>query len=321
MSTHTLLSMADALGVPAVTETADGVCMNAAGQLACASTPRDFVAAMTLFVAAEAGDRRVSEAVAMARKDGSYEGQLGGSRVLLSCDANGWLFGATHGAAAPAALASLRRRAAAADLAAGVSHEVANALSAIVGWAELASEHPDAADPTETLELIRVSAGTALEVARDLLRQVREGPKAPGDSRTDASAIAKDIARLLRPQAQRKNVRVEAPPGRPAWTAASRGELFTILWNLAHNAVEVLEPGGNVTLSAHCEEGQVRLLVEDDGPGMDAQQSARAFDPYFTTRPTGTGLGLPLVLRTVLALEGEVSVDTEPGQGARFEVF
>jgi signal transduction histidine kinase len=65
----------------------------------------------------------------------------------------------------------------------------------------------------------------------------------------------------------------------------------------------------------------VRLLVEDNGPGMTDQVRARIFDPFFSTKEHGTGLGLAVVLQIVEGCGGRVEVSTQPGAGARFEVW
>jgi CheY-like chemotaxis protein len=62
------------------------------------------------------------------------------------------------------------------------------------------------------------------------------------------------------------------------------------------------------------------LVVEDDGPGMSEEQQRRAFEPYFTTKPTGTGLGLSLVKQAVLEVGGSIELKSEPGVGTRFTV-
>ncbi|MBW2190726.1 MAG: HAMP domain-containing histidine kinase, partial [Deltaproteobacteria bacterium] len=128
---------------------------------------------------------------------------------------------------------SVQAKAAAADLAAGVSHEVANALSAIVGWAQVARERPDKAPPEEALALIEKSAQVARDATQDLLRMVRHTNHE--QSRCDLSAVIRDVVRLLRPEAQNKRVHVHAEVEGPCWVEGKRSQLLSIVWNLAHN--------------------------------------------------------------------------------------
>ncbi len=213
---------------------------------------------------------------------------------------------------------ALESRAAAADLAAGVSHEVGNALSAIIGWAQIARQRPDKAPPEEALALIQESAEVARDHTQDLLRMVRHHNHEK--AQTDLAVVVRDVVRLLRPEAQEKRVSIHEETEQTAWVPAKRSQLFSIVWNLAHNAVQMLGPGGEVRLSVHPLGEQVELQVNDDGPGMTAEQKARVFDPYFTTREEGTGLGLDIVRRMVDTLGGQVRLETAPGQGALFRI-
>jgi signal transduction histidine kinase/CheY-like chemotaxis protein len=213
---------------------------------------------------------------------------------------------------------SVQAKAAAADLAAGVSHEVANALSAIAGWAQVARERPDKAPPEEALSLIEKSAQVARDATQDLLRMVRHTNHER--TRTDLSVVIRDVVRLLRPEAQSKRVKVRAEVDESNWVEGKRSQLFSIVWNLAHNAVQMVPPGGEVSIHTRPRGTLVELEVRDNGPGMSKAQQRRAFDPYFTTRAEGTGLGLAIVRGTVESLGGKIRLDTSPGGGAKFRI-
>jgi signal transduction histidine kinase len=213
---------------------------------------------------------------------------------------------------------SVQARAAAADLAAGVSHEVANQLSAIAGWAHVALERPDKAPPEEALSLIEKSAHVARDATQDLLRMVRNtNHERP---RTDLSVVVRDVVRLLRPEAQTKRVKVHTEVDEANWVEGKRSQLFSIVWNLAHNAVQMVPAGGEVSLDIRPRGNLVELEVRDNGPGMSESQQQRVFEPYFTTRTEGTGLGLAIVRGTVESLGGRIRLDTSPGKGAQFRI-
>jgi CheY-like chemotaxis protein/two-component sensor histidine kinase len=211
----------------------------------------------------------------------------------------------------------LARRAMAGELAAGVTHEIANALSAIIGWSQLARR--DGARAEEALALIEASATIARASARRLLGAAR-GTATEAPETLDVSEALEQVAAILRCDATQRRVDISVRGGRGLLVVGAPTDLLSIIWNLAKNAVEAAGPTGRVTLAASARAGKIRILVSDDGCGMDRDQKARAFDPFYTTKETGTGLGLSLVRDAVTALSGAISVDSAPGRGTQFRV-
>jgi CheY-like chemotaxis protein len=203
-----------------------------------------------------------------------------------------------------------------ADMAAGVSHELANALGAIAGWARLAKQGRRV---HEALDLIEMSAESAWSAARRMLGNTRERENAEPQS-VDLSAFVDEAARLLAPKSMAKDVRVRTAIEPGLRVRGDRGSAWSIVWNLAANAVEALSAGGTVELRLSSTHDSALLVVEDDGPGMTQEQQQRAFEPYFTTKPTGTGLGLALVKQAVNDVGGSIELKSELGVGTRFTV-
>jgi signal transduction histidine kinase len=90
------------------------------------------------------------------------------------------------------------------------------------------------------------------------------------------------------------------------------------LLNLVQNALDAMEPGGTLTVKGQTTATQVQLHVQDTGMGIPAAQRARIFEPLYTTKPDGTGLGLYIVHEIVAAHAGHVTVESEEGQGTTF---
>jgi signal transduction histidine kinase len=91
--------------------------------------------------------------------------------------------------------------------------------------------------------------------------------------------------------------------------------------NLLRNAVEACEERGTLDISAEPDEGGgVRIRISDRGPGVPAAMAGRIFDPYFTGKAGGTGLGLALVKQTIEMHRGTIAVEETPGGGATFVI-
>jgi len=212
---------------------------------------------------------------------------------------------------------SVAHRAAAADRSAAISHELANALGAIAGWARLAQQGQQV---DEALRLIERSAQSAWASARQVLGEL-SGQRMPRSGQfVDASAVMEETARLLTPKALRNHVevRTEITPG--LHVEGERSQLWSILWNLAINAIEALDSGGVLELSVWPDNDMLCLRVRDDGPGMDDATRRRIFDRYFTTKDSGSGVGLGTVKAAVDVLGGEIMVESKPGEGAAFTI-
>jgi signal transduction histidine kinase len=99
------------------------------------------------------------------------------------------------------------------------------------------------------------------------------------------------------------------------------GHLSEILVNLLQNAREVLAGKGNILVTADCRrDSTVEISVADDGPGVPPDKIERIFEAYFTTKEKGTGLGLAIVKHNAELYGGEVRVESELGNGAKFTV-
>jgi CheY-like chemotaxis protein len=152
-----------------------------------------------------------------------------------------------------------------------------------------------------------------------LLGEARARHRSDGES-VELSAFVDEAAKLLEPKALGKGVEVRTAIEPALRVRADRGSVWSIIWNLSANAVEAVPSGGAVELRLVPNADSVVLTVEDDGPGMSQEQQQRAFEPYFTTKATGTGLGLAVVKQAVAELGGRIELKSEPGLGTRFTV-
>ncbi|MBI2492097.1 MAG: hypothetical protein HYV94_08385, partial [Candidatus Rokubacteria bacterium] len=137
----------------------------------------------------------------------------------------------------------------------------------------------------------------------------------------DLEGLLGEVAALVEPQARaaRVEVRAEADGDLPP-VRADRDHLKQVLLNLALNALQAMADGGTLTLEARGERGGGVLAVGDTGPGIPPDALPRIFDPYFTTKTGGLGLGLTIARRIVEAHGGGIAVESQPGRGSRFLV-
>jgi two-component system, NtrC family, sensor kinase len=220
-------------------------------------------------------------------------------------------------------LRSADRLATVGRVAAGVAHELNEPLAAILGYAELIGQNfglPDAS--SRDLRQIVQAALRAREVVQKLLVFSRQVP--PERRPVQLNQALRDSLLLLRARCARAGVRVvlQADPGLPE-IVADPGQLQQVALNLCINAVQSMSRGGTMRVSTASTEGGVLLVVEDEGGGMTEDVRRQIFTPFFTTKGVGqgTGLGLSVVHGIVAAHGGAIRVESEPGQGSRFEVF
>lgn len=163
----------------------------------------------------------------------------------------------------------------------------------------------------------------AFEQASSLSSQLRPGdlPASPAPTALNLSREANQALSVLRPSL-RPNLQFEAKIDEHAWANLSAADFRRVLFNLVTNARDAIDGPGTLSVRLWSADAQVRLEVSDTGCGIDDATLARLFQPYFTTKATGKGTGLGLAsVRAVLDRSGgTVTVDSSPGQGARFRV-
>ena len=226
--------------------------------------------------------------------------------------------------AAEQAVRQSEKLAALGQLVSGVAHELNNPLAAILHFAEdLLDDERDAADQ-EALAVIRDQARRSRAIVRDLLSFVRSRESAR--ERVSINEVLSASAKALEPIVEDAGARlvVELPPEDLRGTV-DRAALQQIVTNLVVNAAQASGPSGVVLLKGLVSNAELRLIVEDSGPGIPIKLMDRIFEPFFTTKPVGqgTGLGLSVTLGIVQQLGGHIAVENRApseGTGARFIV-
>jgi signal transduction histidine kinase len=212
-------------------------------------------------------------------------------------------------------------------LAAGLAHEVGNPIAALLGLEELLlAGGLEASEERDFLLRMRKETERIHSILRDLLQFARPSgnPAANAEPiRGDVAEAVADTAGLIAPQKAMQDVELEldVPADLPP-VAMSREQLVQLVLNLVLNAVDALAGGGKVRVAADLTERFVRLVVEDNGPGVSAAIRDRLFEPFATTKDVGkgTGLGLAVCRGLVEAAGGSITLDSAWATGARFVV-
>jgi two-component system sensor histidine kinase PilS (NtrC family) len=207
-------------------------------------------------------------------------------------------------------------------MAAGLAHEIRNPLASIRGSAQvLAGEIEVDEAASRLLDIIRRESERLNRTLTDFLAFARPAPFSP--SEFDVKQVISDAVALLKnsPEVGPNHKVVERYPNGPTTIVGDQNQIRQIFWNLARNALQAMPDGGNLKVSVESiGAGGCRLEVEDEGVGIPKQQIARLFEPFSSTKPGGTGLGMAIVYQFVQDHGGRVTVDSTVGVGTRVGV-
>ena len=209
-------------------------------------------------------------------------------------------------------------------LAGVVAHDFNNLLTAIAGYTGLLLERAGSDETLgDDLREIQRATERAAKLTRQLLAFGRRQVLAARP--VSLSAVVDGLESMLTRLIGEDIVLVTDLDPDVGTVVIDPGQLEQVVVNLVVNARDAMPTGGTLSVVTTCidREGEsyAVLTVSDTGLGMDAQTRARAFEPFFTTRPDGVGLGLASVYGIVRQSGGEVDVTSEPGRGATFTVL
>ncbi|HEV2615534.1 MAG TPA: ATP-binding protein [Candidatus Acidoferrales bacterium] len=222
-------------------------------------------------------------------------------------------------------------------LAGGVAHDFNNLLTVIKGHNDLLLDRMDPAEPLHnSSQQIAKAADRAAALTRQLLIFSRKQVLLPKvlDLNSAVSEMGKLLKRLVR-----EDIEFSFRPGESLWRLkADPGQIEQVIMNLVVNACDAMPEGGKLSVETYNwtvngnlakERKSIRrgdyvvLAVADTGCGMDAATKSHIFEPFFTTKEAGkgTGLGLATVYGVVNQSNGYIWVESQPGEGARFEIY
>jgi signal transduction histidine kinase len=212
-----------------------------------------------------------------------------------------------------------------AALAGGLAHEIKNPLSTISLNLELLGEEVAEGDSPRDRRMLKKILSVQRECRRlegileDFLKFARAGQ--PDLVECDLNQSVREFLEFYQPEATANGIEISPHLAADLPDVRLDAGLFRqVLLNLALNAQQAMPRGGLIELQTRCRDGRVELEIIDNGCGMDSQTLARIFEVFWSTKPSGSGLGLATVKRIVEAHGGVVTVASEPSRGTRFTI-
>jgi two-component system sensor histidine kinase HydH len=208
------------------------------------------------------------------------------------------------------------------NLAAGVAHEIRNPLSSIKGFATYFKErYREHSDDRESAEAMIAEVDRLNRVITQLLEFAR--PLTMTRAPISVQTLIRHALKTVEGQAREKGIAIETLlPPEIGDIPLDADRITQVFLNLFQNAITAMEAGGVLRISlARRDEKTVRITIADTGVGIPGEDLPRVFDPYFTTRPSGTGLGHAIVRKIVEAHGGEIRLESEPGKGTTATVL
>ena len=214
----------------------------------------------------------------------------------------------------------------------GLAHEIKNPLSTVVLNAQLVQEELAEAglDEEQANRLLRRTKALEREAVR--LREILEdflqfaGRMKLDPSEHDVRAIVDQLVDFFHPQCEQAGVLLRADlPEEPIMAKVDESLLKQALLNLMINGVQAMESvpsdqPGEMMVRLESDDDEIRIHVIDHGPGIEASRNDEIFHPYVSSKPGGTGLGLPTTRRIVEVHGGRIRLHSEPGAGSDFTI-
>jgi PAS domain S-box-containing protein len=210
------------------------------------------------------------------------------------------------------------RLAAVGETAAGIAHEINNALAAILGQTDT-DEVRGEAELRHALERVDAQARRIADIVRGVLGFAR--PRAPLPVALDLAELAAKTLELVQHDVSRNNIQLETVfADRLPAALGDPQQLQQVLLNLFSNAIQAMAGGSHnlLRVEVRAEANHVALRVVDHGQGIAADVLPRIFDPFFSTKAEGSGLGLSVSYAIARAHGGDLQVESELGRGSTF---
>jgi two-component system sensor histidine kinase PilS (NtrC family) len=202
-------------------------------------------------------------------------------------------------------------------MSANIAHEIRNPLASLTGAIEVLASQAPAGELRERLaNIVLKESGRLNAILRDFLEYARPAPLARAP--VNVCETIDEVLVLLEHRVASGTLKVVRDlPSSLQWEVDPQ-QFRQAIWNLCLNAVQAMPDGGELRVAAAVVDGQLVVRIEDSGDGIGGNDVAHVFEPFFSTKPGGSGLGLALVHRVLKDHGGDVDVESTPGGGSTF---
>ena len=208
------------------------------------------------------------------------------------------------------------------QLAAGIAHEIRNPLTSINILIHSLREKPsDEEHHREDLRVIEEEIRRINEIVNQFLRFAKPAP--PLLQEADVLSLFEETLQLLKPQIEKQRISVQKEFHSLPPTVLDREQMKQVILNLLLNALQAMPGGGRLRLSGQVLEDNrwIQLSVQDTGVGIPPEDMNKLFDPFFSTKEGGVGLGLSIAHRIIDQHRGKIQMESTPGQGTLFTLW
>lgn len=204
-------------------------------------------------------------------------------------------------------------------LTAGIAHEIGNPLTSVFSFVQILKEIEQDEFKRESLETIYFHIGRIA----DILKQLSGFSKTPPleFKSWDINGLIESALSLIQYDKRAKDIRIvkELSPDMPE-VVTDGNQLSQVFINIILNAFDAMPEGGTLTLRSSVRDGNITIEFEDTGLGIPKENLSRIFDPFYTTKEKGTGLGLAVSYSIIKKLNGSLTVESEVNKGSKFTI-
>ncbi|MBB6452305.1 two-component system sporulation sensor kinase B [Salirhabdus euzebyi] len=206
------------------------------------------------------------------------------------------------------------------QIAASVTHEVRNPLTTVRGFLQLLRESNRLQNKEKTyIEIAIDELNRAEYILSEFLSLSK--PKQGKYEVIDIAQTIEDISMIMKPYATSTKVAIVTSIDKPLKIYGFKYEVQQVMLNIMKNGIEAMEDGGKLKISASHKEKKVEITITDSGRGMSEKELENIGNPYFSTKPNGTGLGLSVTFEIIKRMGGNVIFRSEQGKGTSFKII